>query len=281
MSGPLPSCRRTAGIVDRMLDDGLGGPDRQHIELCPTCAAALADARRFEIALSRSAGDLVEEPLPRSALDAPPLAAPRPGWRRPAFVLAATAVVVLAVAVATSLASLGRNVGEAAATLAPLDASLAVPGMTIDAAQDALRDVGMICAPNDKGAAGLRCTGHDPGTGASLLATVSRAGRDGVAELKATMSVPIDEAAMASKGPSMGIEQVSRRVSDDAFLAFFEPLAQVPFSDPAEMDELETFLERTIGGANGSCQCVRRIGDVHVELEGSVGWSWDLVVRQP
>ena len=281
MSGLLPSCRRTLGIVDRMLDDGLGAEDRQHVEVCPTCAAALAEGRRFEIALSRSAGGLVEEALPRSALDAPALVAPRSHWRAPGFVLAATAVVVLAIAVATSLASFGRNVGEAAPTLPPLDASLAVAGMTLDAARDALMDAGMACVPNDKGAAGLRCTVHDAATGASLLATASRAGSDGVGELKATMSVPIDEAAMASKGPSMGIEQVSRRVSDDAFLAFFEPLAEVPFSDPAEVDEVQAFLKRTIGGVNGSCQCVRRIGEVHVELEGSVGWSWDLVIRQP
>lgn len=281
MSGPLPPCRRTAGIVDRILDDGLSGEDRQHVELCPTCAAALAEARRFEIALSRSAGGLVEEPLPRSVLDAPALSPRQPRWRTPAFVLAATAVVVLAVAVATTLASLGRGVGGPDATLAPLDASLAVPNMSIDAARDALLETGMACVANDKGSAGLRCTGTDPATGASLHATVSRAGSDGVAELKATMSVPIDEAAMASKGPQMGTEQISRRVSDDAFIAFFEPLAELPFSDRAQLGELDAFVTRIIGGANGSCQCVRRIGDVHVELEGSVGWSWDLVLRRP
>ncbi|MEO8510655.1 MAG: hypothetical protein ABI534_05370 [Chloroflexota bacterium] len=281
MSGSLPPCRHTAGIVDRMLDDGLGGEDRQHVEDCATCAAALAEARRFEIALSRSAGGLVEEPLPRSALDAPAIVPRRRRSRTPGFVLAATVVVVLAVAVATSLASLGRNVGEQVATLAPVDASLALPGMTVDGAQDALLEVGMACVPNDKGGAGLRCIGHDPGTGASLHAALTQAGSDGVAELKATMSVPIDEAAMASKGPQMGTEQVSRRVSDDAFVAFFEPLAELPFSDGDELGQLEAFLERTIGGANGSCQCVRRIGEVHVELEGSVGWSWDLVIRQP
>jgi hypothetical protein len=86
---------------------------------------------------------------------------------------------------------------------------------------------------------------------------------------------------MASKGPQMGTEQISRRVSDDAFIAFFEPLAELPFSDRAQLGELDAFVTRIIGGANGSCQCVRRIGDVHVELEGSVGWSWDLVVRRP
>jgi hypothetical protein len=70
-------------------------------------------------------------------------------------------------------------------------------------------------------------------------------------------------------------------VSDEAFLAFVEPLAELPFTDPGEISELRTFLERTIGGANGSCQCMRRIGEVRLVLEGSVGWSWDLGIARP
>lgn len=281
MTGVPRACRRTAGIVDRMLDDGLGGDDRLHLESCPVCAVAIAEARRFEIALSRSAGGLVEEPLPRSALDAPPLAAPRGAWGAPAFLLVAAAVVTIAVFATLSLVNLGRNVGSPAATPRPLAASLAVPGMSVEATKGALIDLGMACEPNVKEPAGLRCTGHDPRTGATLYASVNQAGPDGVAELKASMSVPEPRGA-ASKAPAMAAEPIKRGASDEAFLAFFEPLIRLPWANDlaADTGDLDGFVKATIGGVNGSCQCQRRIGEVRIVLEGAVGWSWDLLIAR-
>ena len=281
MTEATRTCRRTAGIVDRVLDDGLGADDRLHLEGCPICAAGIAEARRFEIALSRSAGGLVEEPLPRSALDAPPVVVPRAGWGTPAFLLAATAVVVVAVLATLSVVNLGRNVGSPAATPRPLAASLAVPGMTVEAAQRALVELGMACEPNVTDPAGLRCTGRDPRTGATLYASVSQAGPDGVAELKASMSVPEPRSA-PSKAPAMAAEPITRGASDEAFLAFFEPLIRLPWATDLNADtgDLDVFVKSTIGGVNGSCQCQRRIGEVRVVLEGAVGWSWDLLITR-
>ena len=278
MGGPL-TCRRTPRIIDRLLDDGLTAEDRQHVDACPACALGLARARRFEIALGRSAGDLVEEPLPRSALDAPPVGARPARAPTPAFLVAAVAVVALAVIVTLSALNLGRNVGSRSAAPEPLAASLAVPGMTMDATQRALLAAGLACEPNAKDVAGLSCSGRDQRTGATLYAGVSQAGRDGVATLKATMSVPEPRDPRA-KRPQVGTEQMGAGASDDAFLAFFTPLSRLPWVDDPDADtgELDGFVKRTIGGANGSCQCTRRIGEVQVVLEGAVGWSWDLVI---
>ena len=277
--GPMRNaraCRRTPRMIDRLLDDGLTGDDRLHLEACPACAMGLAEARRFEIALGRSAGDLVDEPLPRSALDAPTVAAPPSRARAPAVIVAAVGVVALAVVATLSALSLGRNVGGQNAAPEPFAASLAVPGMTIDATQRALLAAGLACEPNAEEPAGLSCSGRDQRTGATLYASVSQAGSDGVAMLKATMSVRDPHA----KSPEMGTEQVTAGASDDAFLAFFEPLAHLPWADDLAGDsgDLDEFVKRTIGGANGSCQCTHRIGEVQVVLEGAVGWSWDLVI---
>jgi hypothetical protein len=283
MSGPLPRCRRTPAIVERMLADGIAPEDRHHVDSCAACAAAVAEARRFEVALNRSAGALVDEPLPRSSLDAPPLAPPRRAWRRPAALLAATAVVSVAAVLTASLVDIGRDVGAPAATPAPLPADRAVPGMSVAAAEHALRDVGLACEAAKEQPAGLECSGRDAATGAMLYATLVRAGSDGVAELKASMSVRMEErASSSSKRPEMGTEQSTRRVSDDAFLSFFTPLVRLPFAEDRSADpgDLDRFVATTIGGANGSCQCERRIDDVRIVLEGSVGLAWDLLVMR-
>jgi hypothetical protein len=64
-----PECRRTAGIVDRIVVDALTDEDRTHAQSCADCGPVLARATRFDADLRQAARGLVVEELPRGILD--------------------------------------------------------------------------------------------------------------------------------------------------------------------------------------------------------------------
>ena len=103
MTGPRRECGRTAGLIDRIVEDRVTDDDRRHATTCASCGPILARAARFDDELTRTTRRLVPEDLPRGVLD-PGLGgvegAPRMRGLAPGFAssVAAVAVAVLAIA---------------------------------------------------------------------------------------------------------------------------------------------------------------------------------------
>jgi hypothetical protein len=101
------NCRRTSGLIDRVVADRVTADDLNHADGCPSCTLVLARADRFDAELRKSAEGLVGERLPQGVLDpqlAPRVIAGLPTMRRAApgigSVFATIAVVVVAAAIA-------------------------------------------------------------------------------------------------------------------------------------------------------------------------------------
>ncbi len=102
----MTECRRTHGMIDRVVDDEVTVDDRAHAVTCASCGPVLARAVRFEAELARATQRLVVEELPAGILEAGlagQVVGPRPARGVPfglATAGAAVAVLVLATAVA-------------------------------------------------------------------------------------------------------------------------------------------------------------------------------------
>lgn len=62
-------CRRTRGLIDRLVVGRITDQDRSHAPACASCGPVLARAAAFDDELRRSARALVAEELPRGILD--------------------------------------------------------------------------------------------------------------------------------------------------------------------------------------------------------------------
>lgn len=115
-AGGDPGCRRTAGLIDRIVTDVVTAGDREHAVTCPACGPVLARSVRFDDALRSAARSVVAEELPRGVLD-PDLSGAvggvRPGSAVRAFapglagVAAGVIVLVLAAGVALAPGGIG------------------------------------------------------------------------------------------------------------------------------------------------------------------------------
>jgi len=62
-------CRRTPGLIDRLVEERASDEDRRHAATCAPCGAAMARAARFHDELQQSAQQLIAEDLPPGILD--------------------------------------------------------------------------------------------------------------------------------------------------------------------------------------------------------------------
>lgn len=100
-------CRRTRGLLDRLVSDRPTDDDLAHAPGCPSCGPVLARSATFDDELRRTARRLVVEDLPRGILD-PALAlraggAPRSPSLAPGFGVAGVAVAIVLLATAVAL----------------------------------------------------------------------------------------------------------------------------------------------------------------------------------
>lgn len=106
MSGRgVTDCRRTPGLIDRVVDGRLTDEDRRHAPSCASCGPVLARAASFDDELRRSARALVVEELPRGILDQPldrrsPGVVSRRASPGLAAILAAVAILLTATVIA-------------------------------------------------------------------------------------------------------------------------------------------------------------------------------------
>ncbi len=119
-------CRRTLGLIDRIVAEALTPADREHASRCPDCGPVLARAARFDDALRRTARAMAVEELPRGMLDPAAsggLAGVRhgPTLRRfsPGLTSAAAAVALLVLATGVALAPGGP--GNPSQSAPPVD----------------------------------------------------------------------------------------------------------------------------------------------------------------
>jgi hypothetical protein len=93
----MTNCRRTEGILERLLDDvPLSTHDLAHLRTCGACAPASARVPGFNGALRFATQALVSEPIPPTVLDAEAMAPMREGPSRLMLGAAGLAVVVAA-----------------------------------------------------------------------------------------------------------------------------------------------------------------------------------------
>lgn len=113
------ACRRTRGVIDRIVADTLTPADREHAATCPDCGPVLARSVRFDDALRRTARSMAAEALPAGILD-PGLAGGQGdlgGIRRGSALrgfapgLAGMAAAVMVVVLATGIALAPGGIG--------------------------------------------------------------------------------------------------------------------------------------------------------------------------
>jgi len=125
-------CRRTFGLIDRLVDGRVTDADRRHAASCASCGPVLSRAAGFDDALRRSARALVAEELPRGILDQP-LAGRSPGVasRRSApgsaSILAAVAVLLTATVIALAPGTAPVATPAPSATIGPTPTPAATP----------------------------------------------------------------------------------------------------------------------------------------------------------
>lgn len=126
-----PACRRTSGLIDRIVADTVTPADRDHAGTCGDCGPVLARAARFDDALRRTARAIAVEQLPPGILD--PGLAVAPGTVRrgtalrgfqPGLAGVAAAVAILILATGIALVP-GGLVNPRATPTAPTDTGLA------------------------------------------------------------------------------------------------------------------------------------------------------------
>jgi hypothetical protein len=100
-------CRRTLGVIDRIVAGTLTATDREHAATCPRCGPVLARSVQFDDALRRTARSMAGEELPRGVLD-PGLAGGPGGVRRgPALRSFAPGLAGMAAAIAILILATG------------------------------------------------------------------------------------------------------------------------------------------------------------------------------
>ena len=138
----MASCRRTSGLVERVLDGAESQVDRSHITTCAACAREAQRARRFQQSLAAAASEFA------TGIPAPPAPSEVPTvWTRLGRVaqpIARTATLAAAIVVGVVLAGL---IGSR--TMPPgLQAEQAFA--SADSARDALASLSLVCQDQDQ-----------------------------------------------------------------------------------------------------------------------------------
>jgi hypothetical protein len=263
-------CRRTQGLIDRVVDGTVTPDDRAHAAGCSSCGPVLDRAARFDDELRRTAQRLVVEDLPRGILD-PTLESQLEGARRtraflPGFATAFAAVTILILATAVSLVP-----GGFMPTPSPLPSKAAGPPFrtTLAIVADAV-ELEYRC--ND----GLPLATSGPGAGLAVReSAVCTAPRDigpFMAAIIVGESAAGEVVTVSLKANLIGPDNATNRASVAAALA---KLAALAYKDAADGLAAGDFvvarlpnLEPPVGEATTA------IGGVHIRVEHLDDGAW-------
>lgn len=269
-----PTCRRTSGVIDRIVADTLTPADREHASRCPDCGPVLARSVRFDDALRRTARSMATEELPSGILD-PGLSGGTGGVRHgtalrgfaPGFAGMAAALLVLVLATGVALApggiggpTLSAPVESSFATTAPLFRTSAALATN-------LRELGYQCGPGGALATvgsrpgqaereGLVCvTQKDDATKLAALIT----GEAGAGEV---VKVTIKGEPVGTD-PEAAIEELAIAFAKLTFISIVDPVAA-----PTAGDWVNAELPK-LAAEPANKTVVKLVGDVRLTLEQS------------